>query len=136
MVYRLPSGRGFVFGYADPDNEGAALLCFDTEESEREAALRADRFAEIFAETEREYNTAWQAGRRVEEISEEVKAARKEALAIGAEMRVARSQKFEAPASCAALRANIVALVRGIKKMRKEAASLVSDYGHRPGFVE
>jgi hypothetical protein len=60
-----PAGRNrYVYGYADPNNEGAALLVFDVQTDSLEAARLADSFAEKAAEAEREYQSAWQAGNR------------------------------------------------------------------------
>ena len=76
VVYQLPARHGlpqYVYGYDDPNNEGAALLCFGPSVDKCGAARSADRFAEIFAEYEREYDRAWQAGRRYEELDEEIK---------------------------------------------------------------
>lgn len=73
VVYQLPShGKGgtcFVYGYADPNNDDCALLAFDVTGDKLEAAKQADRFAEIFAEHEREYQEAWHAGRRCDDLS-------------------------------------------------------------------
>lgn len=63
-VLQLPARSGktqYLAGYADPNNVGAYLVEFDIIEDEREAARRADRIAEIFAESEREHNEAWRA---------------------------------------------------------------------------
>lgn len=139
VVYQLPS-RGepqYVYGYADPRKHDCALLCFDIETDKLTAAKHADRFAEIFAEEDRDYQRAWRAGRRHEELADEIKAARSEALAIGAEMRTAKSAGVtHAPAICATLRASVMRLYRSIQKMRKERAELIRDFGRQPGFAE
>lgn len=137
VVYQLPSGgdgERFAYGYADPCNDGAALLCFDLEGSKEDAARAADQFAEIFAEEAREYSTAWGAGRRYEDLGEEIKEARKEALAIGAEMRANKS--VQAPASCNVLREKIISLYHQIKRARKEREDLIDSYGKHPGWEE
>jgi len=138
VVYQLPS-RGepvYVYGYADPVNDDCALLCFDPEVDKMDAARAADRFAEIFAEEERNYARAWQAGRRCEDLADEIKTTRKEALAIGAEMRTARRAKIDAPTICARLRADVLSLYRTIQKLRKERADLIGTYGRDPGFAD
>jgi hypothetical protein len=139
IVYQLPARDGetlYVYGYADPNSEDCALLNFEPETDKMDAARAADRFAEIFAEEAREYNTAWQAGRRCDEIAEEVAATRKEALTIAEEMRAAKRAKLDAPTICATLRGEIMSLYRRIQKARKERDELIDAYGSRPGFAE
>lgn len=138
VVYQLPS-RGaplYVYGYADPNNDDCALLSFDPESDKLDAARYADHFAESFADEEREYNEAWQAGRRADDIADEIKSARKEALALGEEMRAAKAANVAAPTICATLRSKIRSLYHNIQEARKERAELIENFGHRPGFVE
>jgi hypothetical protein len=139
VVYQLPSRKGqtlYVYGYADPNNDDCALLCFEQEGDKMEAAKQADRFAEIFAEDERDYHRAWDAGRRCEDLDEEIKTMRKEALAIGAEMREAKRAKLEAPTICATLRSKVLSLYRSIQKARYERTDLFNTYGRCEGFQE
>ncbi len=139
VVYRLPAGRGFVPGYVHvgcSDDDGAILAFGEIEETERDAAIAADRFAETEAEHERGYHRAWDAGRRVEQIDEEIAESRRTALALGDEMRLARKLVTNAPTICTVLRAQILGIWRDIQKLRKERKSLFSDYGRQPGFVE
>ncbi len=139
IVYQLPSRKGktlFVYGYADPNNDDCALLSFDPEETKEEAARAADRFAEIFADNEREYQRAWQAGRRYEDLDESVKDMRSEALHICAEIRQSRRLATSAPTICRVLRDKVHSLYRQIQKARKERKTLLDDYGRQPGFQE
>jgi hypothetical protein len=141
VVYQLPTQHGgstaFVYGYADPNNDDCALLCFgDIEVSKEDAARSADRFAGIFAEHERDYHRASEAGRRYEWLAEQVKELRTEALTIGAEMRAARATKIAAPTICATLRGQIMALYKRIQKIRLERAELLDSFGNCPGFTE
>ncbi len=139
VVYQLPARDRecqYVYGYADPNNEGCALLSFDFESSKEDAARNADRFAEIFAEHERDYQRAWGAGRRYDDLAEEIKDMREEALAIGAEMRAAKRTVENAPRICATLRAEILKLYRSIQRVRKERAELLANYGRQEGFTE
>lgn len=136
VVYQLPSRKGqplYAYGYADPNNDGCALLCFDVTNDKEEAARFADQVAETLAESEREYNRAWQAARRHETLAEEIGDMRREALAIGAEMRGARG-KVEAPTICATLRAKVFSLYRNIQRARKEQAELLANFGRQPGW--
>lgn len=86
-VWRLPGRNGaavYVTGYADPCNDGAALIEFDPIYGERleseydtdsellTAAYSADSIAERFAEDERRYSELWHAARRVEDTRSEI----------------------------------------------------------------
>lgn len=139
VVYQLPGNRGramYAYGYADPYNDDGALLCFDCEHDKVHAALRADQFAERFAEAAREYDEAWQAGRRVEAINEEIAESRTNVLKIGAEMRQGRKAGLYLPTACEALRRDIARAYRSIQKLRKERDDLVDTFGQHPGFAE
>jgi hypothetical protein len=139
VVYQLPARDGkaqYVYGYADPCNDDCALLCFDVTDDKLEAANSADNFAESFAEEARDYSRASNAGRRYEELADEIKDMRKDALAIGEEMRAARKTKLKAPTICATLRNEIMALYRRIQKARKERKELMNDFGWHEGFTQ
>lgn len=139
-VYQLPARNGeeqFVFGYADPNNDDCALLCFDVETDKQDAAHAADSFAGRFAEAARDFNRTWQAGERYRQLDDEIKDMRKEALDIGAEMRGARKVGVIAAATiCVTLRNRIMTLYRHIQKARKERAELFGTYGRLDGFTE
>lgn len=139
VVYRVPSrdGARYVFGYADPNNDDCALLCFDLETDKMKAAYAADGFAEIFAGESREYNEAYHAGRRCEDIADEIKSMRKKVLLIGEEMRVGKRSGFGSslPTICDTLRNEIRSLYRSILKARKERDSLISTFGKCQDFT-
>jgi hypothetical protein len=138
VVYQLPARNGatqYVYGFADPNNDDCALLCFDPETDKMEAARYADNFAERFAEQERDYQRAWRAGRDCEELEDQIKSMRKDALAIGEEMRAAKRASIVAPTICATVRGKIMSLYRSIQKARKERAELFSMYGKQQGFA-
>jgi len=138
-VYQLPARNGeeqFVFGYADPNNDDCALLCFDIETDKQDAARAADSFAKRFAEAARGFNRTWQAGERYRQLDDEIKDMRKEALDIGTEMRGARKANVTAPTICATLRRQIMALYRRIQEARKERSELFDTYGRLDGFTE
>jgi hypothetical protein len=140
VVYQMPARdrkERFAYGYADPNNDDCALLSFELDaDTKEEAARYADRFAEIFAEEARDYDRAWQAGRRYETLGEEVSELRTEALAIGEEMRAAKRANVAAPTICARLRADVLSLYRRIQKARKERAELLDNFGREPGWQE
>lgn len=142
VVYQLPARRGqklaqYVYGYADPNNDDCALLCFEEPTGEvMRAALAADHFAERFAEAERAYDEAWQAGRRYEDLADQIKDTREQALKLGAEMRAAKKLGVAAPTICAVLRVKIASLYEAIQKMRKERRELQSSFGRCEGWAE
>ena len=139
VVYRLPARDGeslYVYGYDDPNNKDCAVLCFETEADMMEAARAADRFSELHAEEAREFNEAWQAGRRAKELTDEAVTMRKEALALAEEMRAVKSPGVAVPTICATLRSKVRELYHEIQKARKERDGLIADFGRRPGFVE
>lgn len=140
VVYQLPARNRtelYVFGYADPNNDGCALLCFgDITDDKEQAARNADRFAEIVAEHERDYHRAWDAGRRYEYLADKIKDLRKEALTISTEMRAARKAQVIAPTICATLRGQIMSLYLRIQHARKTRAELLADFGRCEGFTE
>lgn len=135
-VWQLPGRNGrpqFVYGYPDPNNEGAALICFDVEtgddsegyDAKREAARNADSMAESFAEAEREYSEAWQAARQWQELGDDMKAARQKARALVREMRLAiREGKQAGAAICEALRVKLADYAAQWEAARQEREAL------------
>lgn len=139
IVYQLPARNGqpqYVYGYADPINDDCALLNFEIEVEVMNAARAADLFAEGCAEDERDYRRAWDAGRRYDDLAEEIKSMREEALKICGEMREARRTGFSAPTICYALRARVGTLYRNIQEARKKRAELLDTFGSCEGFKE
>jgi len=139
IVYQLPARDGkerFVYGYEDPCNDDCALVCFDPEETAERAAHEADRFAEIFAEDERDYHRAWDAGQQYEQLDEEIKEIRMETLALGDEMRAAKKLAAKAPTICNVLRAKILENYHRILKLRKTRDELAEMYGRDEAFKD
>lgn len=67
LVVRLPHGV-CVPGITDPWNDDAASVDFSSQtDNPRDCAGWADSMAERYADAEREYQSAWRAGRDVEE---------------------------------------------------------------------
>lgn len=84
-VWQLPARNGeclYVAGFADPNNDGAALIDFEPFYDEIEAAYRADETARIHAGHEREYQEKWQAAQRVRDLLEDICDARREHTAL------------------------------------------------------
>lgn len=146
-VWQLP-GKGrharLVAGYREFDgksetNEGSARIdCrtvyrvdmsdsfgnLDEMDETREAARMADGIAEAEAETQREYNEAYQAGRKAAEIDAEGIDARRELLPLLAELRaVRRAGDKGTPAICRALRSRVDSLLETISEKREARES-------------
>lgn len=99
------------------------------ETASREAAYAADQLAEGAAEEEREYNAAWQAGQRWNELGEQIEAERKDALALLAERRATRSGFTMANGKpwfpdSPAIRAKVAACMQAISEARQERTKL------------
>lgn len=139
VVYQLPSRKGklqFMYGYADPNNDGAARLSETIADDKDDAARWADSVAEYAAEEECDYNRAWQAGRRFDEAGEEVKTLRGECLALIRETKAACDALTNYTAIKATIRSEIASYVNQIRELREERAKLEDDYGRSPAFRE
>lgn len=146
VVYALPGRAGrsrLVAGYEFGGVEGGPSQdlsdvyesdpCADEyvhQEHARHIARIADSMAEYAAEQEREYQTAWQAGSRWQELGDEIAGHRRDALAILAERREAKADSDKFPTLCAAISARVASILDEIKTARGERAELASgDYG-------
>lgn len=147
-VVQLPSRKGRArfapaYQFEESDNGGMTADLsqifegesgdFDQENTgaRKEAARAADQLAEKAAESEREYQTAWQAGSQWAAAKEAEEGARAEALAILAERRKAKGLDPSGfPALCAALRGQVATLRRRIAKAR--AARIKLQEGDSP----
>lgn len=97
----------------------------DSESAEAEAARHADKLAERAAESERNYQAAWQAGNRWADLGREIAEARAEVLAVLAERRKARALSgADLPALCGAIRARVSDMLAEIAKARAKRAEL------------
>lgn len=135
-VWRLNSGRGFIAGYVDPHNEGAAFVELRpiSIDDEIGAAHAADRIAEMEAEKERDYQRAWQAGRRYEELGDDIAQARKSCLALIREARAACKVLSDFATIKDAIRDHVESYRADIRKARAKRAELFSDYGRAAAF--
>lgn len=140
-VYQLPGRKGetrFVAGYRFGGCDGGPTLDFgriyvesrgDWEldvpncDAAIDAARAADSMAEHAAEDEREYQTAWQAGSRWNDLAEVISDARKKALAILAERRKVKGSDAS-PVLCEVIRDKIRDLVESIAESRAEQRKL------------
>jgi hypothetical protein len=83
IVYQLPARNGteqFLYGYADPNNPGCALLSMCIINDKYDAARFADRFAELHAEDERAYNADWHQVQHAIDNASDARAEAREAL--------------------------------------------------------
>lgn len=70
VVFRLPAGRGFLAGWSLGENMAGRLAC-EIHQTEHDAALAANDYAEDAAETEREYQAQQRRDERVDEEDRE-----------------------------------------------------------------
>lgn len=142
-VYQLPGKDGesrFVAGYRFGGCDGGPTLELgkvysqprgDWELNPKEcgaaidAARDADSMAKSAAESEREYQTAWQAGSRWESESEILETTRAELKALLQERRKAKGAEGF-PALCGAIKSQVSFLLTRIKHARKAMAKLAA----------
>jgi hypothetical protein len=141
MAARLAGGgpARYVAGYRFGGNEdngtfdmGTVYTATGRDESDLEsarddAARAGDSMAEQAADTERDYQTAWQAGRQWADLGEQITTARRDALAILAERRDAQavySNPHGFPTLCNAIRGKVTEYRDAIRTARDERAEL------------
>lgn len=128
VVYRLPSGRGFLAGYTDlwngaKDGSGPCNLEFEAHPTAEEAARRADRLAEIYAEFLRDDSIQQEAKMRAEDLTERVGTLREEIRELVRGIR----ESVLAPSICRAMRERIRALRAESRKARREASAMLAN---------
>jgi len=136
VVYQLPAARRgdkgererYVYGYADPNNDGAALLAFSIESDKLEAARAADRLAELAAEESREHQEAFQAGNRAAELAQERQELTAKVRALLRELASACDRLGDVPHIKLALRDSIRRALAAREKARRERERLRNDY--------
>lgn len=154
VVYQLPGRDGkalFVAGYefggcdggptldlrtiytSDPDEAGPWDRDPRDLTAAREAARQADDMARRAAEEEREYQTAWQAGRQWADLGAEIALERKSALELLRERRQAKAAGAGLPAICATIRASVASAWADICEARKKRAKLAQ--GDADGLI-
>lgn len=139
-LWQLPAKnkvKRYVYGYANPHNEGAAHINFDVTDDKVRAAYTADSMAKNDAETEREYQEAWYKGTDYLEAKQEVNALRLNLLKLFAELRTIRKGvSVNAPTVCATIRASIVSDISRISKLKKTIRTLYDDWHAEAGFKD
>lgn len=145
VVYQMrPTRDGFarfIPAIADPSNSakdgsGPAIMLMgdiitatgrdedSAEDARKDAARRAMECAETFADAQREYDTAYQAGVRAAEAKAEAAEARREFLELRREAKVAAGEGMARPVLCAALRRQAESLVDAWQEAKRRAARL------------
>jgi len=144
VVFRLPHGRGFMVGVADPYNKGPVALSTDIEPGDAaddeaalmDAARSADHLAEVYAEIERDYARASDARIRYEDLGDTIKTIRKATLALLAEIKAIRKSLCGSPEIIATLRGKIADAVEEIAKSRRKRARLAGDFARCDGWSD
>lgn len=140
IVYQLPARGGnpqFVYGYADPNNEGCALLCFDLDADDKlDAARSADHFAETWAAQEREYQEAWRARQRYNDLGEEISEARKATIELIAGLRPVKRHLTQQGVVMEAVRGKVRDLLEAICDARKARRDLIDSYGREAAWKD
>lgn len=139
-VYLLPGRRGQVRAVpalACPHNDGAAALALgdvvegpgdDLESILADAAQVADGLAERYAESEREHDSAYQAGHAAAVSLERAREARRDFLEIKAAQRAAQGRTAR-PRLCEALARTLADLADTWRREKRNAASLADGAG-------
>lgn len=157
-VYQYPARNGcpfYVAGYREGENSrkrgwsdssgengGTCLLLRaliiggmggreSNDDGVRDAARLADEHARVSAEHAREYESAWQAGRRFADYGEEIAESRRQFLELRREIKSAGRPANETPTICATLRRKCESLLSDIRNAREEREKLRSGYYSR-----
>lgn len=139
VVYALPAKAGcarFVYGVADPHNDGPAIIALDVvtaepgdaDRAQSDAATWADSMAESYAMGEKEHNAAWRAGRDWADTGQIVATTRKRLASISREIRTHTT--VNAPALCQALRERVRQLFNEYHSALEKRDQLVSGGGY------
>lgn len=136
VVYRLPSRNGkpvYFVGYIDPNNDDAARGEIETGlADDNEAAWRADRIAEIAAEKEREYQSAWQLGSEYFDNGETIQAERDTRRELFSELRTLRdAARPDTPTICKTIQDRIRSSKQTIMAAYKRRREIINDHVFR-----
>lgn len=145
VVVRMSARNGasrYLPGYECPNNpctyriDVSAIYSEsdDDERAQRECARAADSFAEHAAESERDYNRAWQAGRRYEDLAEEITTTRRGLIELIRDAKATCKQSRFPDSIRTVIGFRIKEGLADIRKARKERGELFSDYGRQPGW--
>jgi hypothetical protein len=139
VVFQLPAHKGkcrYLSAVADPHNNGPAILSLELFDELREAARNADSLAEKYAEKERDYNRAWEAGQRYSDLGAEIAEERKATLALIREAKSQCATLRDMPATRKVIESAIRDYLRETESARDKRAELISEYGNCEAFNE
>jgi hypothetical protein len=137
VVFQLPARNGetrFMYGVADPCNDGPAILSHDIATDKGDAAQWADQLAERYAENERAYNRAWHAGERYRDLENEITDTRDKVRQILSARRDHKRAGDAVPTILKVLECKACELIERVSEMRNERETLFNDYGRESGF--
>ncbi|MCK1671097.1 hypothetical protein [Bradyrhizobium sp. 150] len=139
VVFQLPAHKGkcrYLSAVADPHNNGPAILSLELFDELSEAARNADSLAETYAETERDYNRAWEAGQRYSDLGAEIAEQRKTTLALIREAKSQCATLRDMPATRKVIESAIRDYLRETESARDKRAELISEFGDCDAFKE
>lgn len=131
FVWQLPARKGkelFVYGYKDPENEGAAFIDFDYTESKENAARWADSMAEYDAEKEREYEARSSAECEIECRESEIIEYKSDLKDLLKERRALKLQGFKNDTVCKLMAKEARSFLAKIRHARKEIENLKYEF--------
>lgn len=137
VVFQLPGKNGsprFMYGVADPFNDGPVMLSHDITECKANAAIWADQLAQCYAESEREYQEISNAGFQYRELGEEIAAQRRDTLALISEAKGFQRALRGLPETRRLIAQEIKRYLRETRRDRKKRAELLAMYGKSDGF--
>lgn len=135
IVYRLPARNGqnvYMAGYADPYNDGCALLSTELHyeaaaDDLNDVARFADHIAKHFAEQERDYQRAWSAVAMAKDAADEARQAARDALELVREL-----EKCDGPKIQKAIKSDFC---EALKVYRKAMSALVEALNNDQGVT-
>jgi hypothetical protein len=125
-----------TYGMADPNNDGCALLDFDSTDDEEEAARWADDVARRYAEEESQYQASWRAGNNYSELGERIKEHRGHVIALCQEARKARTLGDSFPTICNTIREAVASHLKDMSNARDKRAKILDGYWNEAAFKD
>lgn len=139
VVFQLPAHKGtcrYLSAVADPFNNGPAILSLELFDDLSEAARNADYLAEHYAEKERDYNRAWDAGQRYADLGAEIAEQRKSTLTLIREVKRQCATLRDMPETRKVIEAAIRDYLRETETARDKRAELIDQFGDCDAFKE
>lgn len=134
VIFQLPAHKGktrYLSAIADPFNDGPVILSLELFDDKDDAARNADELARIYAENERDYRRAWNAGAHFSYLGEQIANIRRATLIL------LRARHTNPPLGADnAILFQVRRALRDICDARKERTELQDNYGHDESFKE